>query len=158
MRYAAGVLAAAIATPVPAASAASAQATRVEAIRAHLFYERTGVLSDDLIANEPALFNVIIGGGDVKEPANAVVIAIVLGGRKDSYDDDTAVTVTVTAKGRDGKIRQLAKRSIKGLLFGAEGRLVKPIFIEDGVCAPMTVTAAAKAGSRSVTIPFMCGE
>lgn len=158
MRYAARILAAAIATPVLTASAAFAQATRVEAIRAHLFYERTGTLSDDLVTTSPALFNVTIGAGDVKEPANAVVVAVVLAGRNDSYDEDTAVTVTVTAKGRDGKVRQLAKRSIKGLLFGAEGRVVKPIFVDDGTCAPMTVTAATKAGGRSVTIPFMCGE
>ena len=70
---------------------AAAQSAQVESIRAQLFKESAGTLSDDIIANNPGLWNVIIG----TYQANSVLISVVVSGKPDSYDKKGTVLVTI---------------------------------------------------------------
>lgn len=141
---------------VALASPAAAQAVRIDEIRAHVFYNRSGTLSDDIIKTKPALFNIIIGAGDgLKETADSVLIVIALKGPPSGFDERETITVTVT----DEKARKkVVERKFNGFLFDDKGRLVKPIFLENKVCAPLRIVAKGKGGEKAVTIPFMCGE
>ena len=130
---------------------AAAQSVRVESIRAQLFKEADGTLSDDIIANNPGLWNVIIG----TYQANSVLISVVVSGKPDSYDTKGAVQVTVID---DETGKRITQRRFTGLLFGNDGRVTKPILVNDHNCSRMRVVARTKAGEKSATIPFKCGE
>jgi len=134
---------------------AAAQAVRIDEIRAHVFYNRSGTLSDDILKTKPALFNIMIGAGDLKETADAVLIAVALKGPPSGFDQSETITVTITDEKAKKKI---VERKFNGFLFDDKGRLVKPIFLENKVCAPLRVVAKGKGGEKAVTIPFMCGE
>jgi len=66
--------------PVPAALADTDDGIRLGALRAHLYYERSGFLSDDLIARDPPFvgWNTVIGAGDALEPADNILVVVVL--------------------------------------------------------------------------------
>jgi hypothetical protein len=138
------------------APAAMAQAPKVGDIRVHLFYERSGTLSEDITKSKPALFNIIIASGDeLKEPANSFIAAVAITGKPSGFDDSDPVIVTVT----DEKTRKkIVERRFNAFLFDDKGRVVKPVFVEDKVCAPVRIVARNKAGTKSVVIPFRCGE
>jgi hypothetical protein len=130
---------------------AAAQETRVESIRAQLFNERTGTLSDDITTGSIGLWNVIIG----ENQASSVLISVVLVGRPEHYDDTGTLVVTVYDDETKKRIKQ---RRFVGFLFDKEGRLFKPLLVDENNCSRMRVVARTKTGEKSVTIPFKCEE
>jgi hypothetical protein len=136
---------------------ALAQNATVESISVQLFYEYDGTLSDDLTKRqELALWNTMIGEGDAKQPANSFLVTVTVKGAPESFDKAAVLAVTVTGDKRKNKV---AEKVFSGILFGSEGRVVKPLFVHDWVCAPVTVTAKLKSGSsKSFNLPFRCGE
>lgn len=130
---------------------AAAQQSRVESIRVHLFKENTGTLSDDIVTNNPGLWNVIIGDNQ----AESFLVSVVISGKPDSYDDKGIAVVSVFD---DDKKKLVAKRSFRGFLFGKDGRTYKPIFIEHLTCSRVRIVARTPAGEKSETVTFRCGE
>ena len=144
----AGLLTAAFCTfAVPVA----AQSVQVDSIRAQLFKEGDGTLSEDIIANNPGLWNVIIG----TYQANSVLISVVISGRPDSYDKKGTVLITIIDE-EDGK--RITQRRFTGFLFGKDGRVTKPILIDDHNCSRILIVARTPSAVKTVTIPFKCGE
>ena len=133
------------------AGQAAAQQVQIEGIRAQLFKESDGTLSDDIVANNPGLWNVIIG----TYQANSVLISVVISGRPDSYDKKGSVLVTVIDE-EDKK--RIVQRRFSGFLFGKDGRTVKPILVDDHNCSRMRVVARTATGIKTEIIPFKCGE
>lgn len=136
---------------------ALAQSATVESIGVQLFYEYSGTLSDDLAKRkELSLWNTMIGEGDAKQPANSFLVTVTVKGAPETFDKAAALTVTVTGDKRKNKV---AEKVFKGILFGSEGRVVKPLFVHDWVCVPLTITAKLKSGSsKTFNLPFQCGE
>lgn len=136
---------------------ASAQDATVESIGVQLFYEYNGTFSDDLAKRkELSLWNTMIGEGDAKQPANSFLVTVTVKGAPETFDKAAALTVTVTGDKRKNKV---AEKVFKGILFGSEGRVVKPLFVHDWICAPLTITAKLKSGSSKIfKLPFRCGE
>jgi hypothetical protein len=134
----------------------SAQTVEVADIRVQLFYEDSGQLSaDDLTKRKDlALWNTIIGAGDAGGPARSFLVSIVLRSTPSSFLKREAV-VTVTD---DKKKTKVMERHFRGLLFGKDGQLVKPILVENQTCSPTTIRAVIGARTKSVTLPFECGE
>jgi hypothetical protein len=133
-----------------------AQAVHVEDIRVQLFYERSGVLSEDFAKTKDASFwNTIIGEGSAKEPANSFLVSVVLRGKADSIVHSESVVVTVYDESKKTKVLE---RRFGDLLFGVDGRLVKPVFIENRTCAPIRISARTNANTKTITVPFKCGE
>ena len=130
---------------------AAAQQSQVESIRVHLFKENTGTLSDDIVTNNPGLWNVIIGDNQ----AESFLVSVVISGKPDSYDDKRIVVVSVFD---DDKKKLVAKRSFRGFLFGKEGRTYKAMFIEHLTCSRVRIVARTRAGEKSETVTFRCGE
>jgi hypothetical protein len=129
----------------------------IDAISAHLFYERSGSFSDNIAS--PAQFhgwNTIIGEGDAREPANDILIKIYLsaGENKQTF---TKVPLIVDVKDRKtGK--KIVRRSFQNLLFGYDGKLVKASWLPDVTCAELQIEASVGASRRIVTADFKCGE
>jgi hypothetical protein len=130
---------------------AAAQQSQVESIRVHLFKENTGTLSDDIVTNNPGLWNVIIGDNQ----ANSFLVSVVISGKPDSYDRDGRVVVSVYD---DDAKKLVVKRSSRGFLFGKDGRIYKPIFVENLTCSRVRIVARMRAGEKSETVTFRCGE
>ena len=130
---------------------AVAQPAQVESIRVHLFKENTGTLSDDIVTNNPGLWNVIIGDNQ----ANSFLVSIVISGKPDSYDKNGAVVVSVFD---DDTKRRVVKRSFRGFLFGKSGRTYKPILVDNLTCSRVRIVARSQAGEKSETVTFKCGE
>jgi hypothetical protein len=134
--------------PAPAA----AQVAEVEAIRVQLFHERSGKLSDDVIATGEGFWNVIIG----EDPSQAFLISVVVRGKPETFDKAGFVTISVFD---DKSGKKLTERTYRGgLLFGTEGRVIKPLMVYDQNCTPVRITARGKAGAKTVKVPFRCGE
>ena len=141
------------------AHTAAAQTTTVEDVRVHLFYERSGKLSEDITKRqEIALLNTTIGGGDVEEPADSFLVAAVLHGKPKGFDGATSLTITVTTDNK--RKMKIAERTFSGgILFGPEGQVVKAMMVHNRVCLPLVVTAKLKSGSsKTFNLPFRCGE
>lgn len=134
-----------------------AQTATVEHIGVQLFYEYDGTLSDDLAKRKDLrLRNTMTGEGAAKQPANSFLVAVTVKGAPEAFDKAAALTVTVTGDKRKNKV---AEKVFNGILFGSEGRVVKPVFVHDWVCAPLSITAKLKSGSsKTFKLPFQCGE
>ena len=100
----------------------------------------------------------MIGEGQAKQPANSFLVAVAVKGQPETFDNDAALTVTVGSNDkRKSKVAEKAFGS--GILFGPEGRVVKAIFVNDRVCAPLTVIAKLRSGaSKSFNLPFKCAD
>lgn len=151
-------LALALSSPACAGSAQAqgSKAVKIDQIRAHLFYERSGRLSKNIAP--PASFggfNTMIGEGDAEEPAQDVLIVVELSGPKDELVQ-RPLTITVSHPG--GK-RPPSKREFKdGLLFGESGKVAKAMYAENATCSPMRVAASMGASTKQIAIDFKCGE
>ena len=97
------------------------------------------------------MWNVIIG----TYQANSVLISVVISGKPDSYDKKGTVLVTIID---DENKKRIVQRRFTGFLFGKDGRVTKPILVDDHNCSRMRVVARTRAGVRTEIIPFKCGE
>ena len=130
---------------------AAAQQSQVESIRVHLFKENTGTLSDDIVTNNPGLWNVIIGDNQ----ANSFLVSVVISGKPDTYDRDGTVIVSVFD---DETKRRVVRRSFRGFLFGKDGRTYKPVLVDHLTCSRVRIVARTRVGEKSETVTFKCGE
>ena len=139
------------------ASPATDDGVALVGLRAQLYYERSGTLSDDVIAHDPPLsfWNTVIGGGEADEPAdNLLVSAVLTNPGEEAWLDEN---VTVRVSGNKG--RKIAERTFKGLLLDAKGTLHLPLWLYDAGClGPITITATFRKQAVSEELQLMCGE
>lgn len=141
--------------PALAAAPKAALQPKIEAVRAQLFYEKTGVLSPNVAppANF-AVFNAMIAEGDAKEPANDVLVSVALSVPGDEANVDTPLELKITGKG--GKV--ITRRVFRSLFFKG-GKSVKAMFAPDAVCiGKAKIEASIGSESRAVNVEFNCGE
>ena len=138
------------------ALAAPDDGVRIAAVRAHLFYQHTGVLSEDLIARKPHFngWNSAIGEGDAKEPAeNLLVVATLVNPGDEAYLNEK-VTLRVTDE-MDGEVKV---REFNGLLLPPKGTLQLPMWLDDAACiGPVTISATFRAKTVAGTLQLLCG-
>lgn len=141
---------------LPHHAQAQSKTAKIEAIRAYLFYERSGRLSKNIAP--PASFsgfNTMIGEGDAEEPAEDILIAVELSGPKDEY---LKQPLTISVSYPTGK-RAGSKREFRdGILFGEGGKVTKAVYAENATCSPLRVAATVGRSAKSITIDFKCGE
>jgi len=139
------------------ALAAPDDGVRISAVRAHLYYQHTGALSEDLIAREHHFngWNTVIGEGDAKEPAeNLLVVAMLVNPGPEAYLAEK-LTIRVTDE-MDGEVQE---RVFDGLLLGEKSSLHLPMWLNDSTClGPIKVTATFRKQAVSAPLQLMCGE
>jgi hypothetical protein len=127
----------------------------IQGIKAFLYHEQTGTLSEDILV-PPAreLFNVIIGSN----PSHAAMVVVELAGEAGSYDPFRKVALTVTGK----KGRVILKQSISLGIFSAEGKYLVAFWIYETGCEALSlsakVTGQSPTAKTNATIDFLCGE
>ncbi len=149
------VLAFMFALPIPTASAQVA----VSDIRLQLFKERSGTLSENIAGSKQTFVNTPSGGGDAGEPAEAILVTLVITGPKNSKSSDKVArdlaSITVTQTAKTGP-RVLLKRAYGGFQFGEDGRSHKAFLLENATCAPLEVDVRLGRSRKTVSIPFSC--
>ncbi len=141
-----------IASGAETKSAATVTLTGVEA---RLFYEGTGVLSENIAS--PATFhawNSAIGEGDARQPANDLVVTAALA----STPAEATVKGPLVISVINEKGRPIAKRKFKTVFF-KDGKAAKALFVPDAVCiGKVTIKAVFGAQQRVANVELNCGE
>mgnify|MGYP003393692839 CR=1 FL=1 len=142
------------------ASGAVAQVAVAE-IRAQLFLERSGRLSDNLVGAGKTLRNTVTGEGEAGEPADAVLVTLVFTGAKNTKSSDKIArdlaSVTVKQKTKTGEKIALS-RVYGGFLFGESGRIHKAFLLDNATCAPLDIEVKVGRSAKTAKIDFTCGE
>ena len=155
MKFAAMLSAALVAV----SAAAAAEAPKIAAIRAQLYYEGTGKFSDDVLASgENTLWNTIIGEGGAGAPSNFTLVTVEVTGKDVPQG---AVKVQITARGYKRKI--VGQRTSEVSIYDEKTKFIAPLFLYDTGCDEIEISAKLigkgvdKATVKKV-IPFKCGE
>ena len=139
---------------------ASAQVA-VDDVRLQLFKERSGTLSENIVGSRKSFVNTTSGGGDAGEPAEAVLVTLVLTGPKNSKSSDKIArdiaSVTVTQAAKTGS-RVLLKRAFGGFQFGDDGKSHKVFMLDNATCAPFEVDVRLGRTRKTVKVDFRCDE
>jgi len=156
VRFGLAALLLALVLPAPAVAAAESDGVKLEAVRAQLYYQRTGVLSEDLIVRKPRFhgWNTAEGEGDAKEPSDyLLVVANLVNPGAEAYVSDK-VTLRIT----DEIDAELRVKHFSGLLISEKGSVQLPLWIEEAGClGTVTVTATFREQSVSGTVDLLCG-
>ncbi len=138
--------------------AASAQANegnpRITDITAHMFYEQSGDLSED-ITDDPEFegWNIVIGEGSAGENVNDVMVMVLVEADEEVYAE-SVLSITVRA-GDENEL--VAQREIDGLLL--DKTTYRAIMIDDAGCmGKITIEAKFGKSERSENITLNCGE
>jgi hypothetical protein len=143
---------------VLAATPAFAQEIRIADLRAHLYLERTGKLSDDVLAlQRPNLTDIPRGEGVFGEPANTVVINVGLAGAPNTQPRHASAIVNIITTNRTGQ-RKTETRPLMGFVFGPDGRLNRPIVLDNITCSKVEVEVKTRGGVRRAALDFTCTE
>lgn len=130
-------------------------APSITGIKAQLFHDNKGTLSEDFLAKpDQELFNVIIG----ENASNATLVTVEVSGKNLPQQ---AYRVEVVATGDKGKV--VARTSREIAIYDAKTKFYAPLLIDDTGCRPIKVTAklmgkGVKAKPMTKTLDFVCGE
>ena len=114
----------------------------ITGIRMQAFLERSGRWSDDLAAQKKPFKNLPQAGGDLAEPANAILVTLVFSGPKNGEGSRSIARdlAQVNVKQSAGDVtKTLLYRVFGGLSFGADGQTHKTFMLDDATCAPLEV-------------------
>jgi hypothetical protein len=153
-----GMLSLALAGITCLAHAEDIAAPRITAIRAQLYYEENGSLSDDILARDFALWNTIIGEGDAASASNFTLVTVeISGAHVPSGTLSAEISATV-----DGNI-VLEKRQIPVALYDDKTKFYAPLWLYGTGCQAVHISArltdnGVETSVDRKTIPFECGE
>ncbi len=158
MKFLSTLLAAVVAAAA-VSTAFAAEAPKIAAIRAQLYFEGSGRFSDDILASgENTLWNTIIGEGGAGAPSNFTLVTVEVQGKDVAIG---AVKVQITARGYKRKI--VGQRTIDVSLYDEKTKFFAPLWLYDTGCDEIEISArliGKGLANRTVkkTIPFKCGE
>ncbi len=140
---------------VPGAlSAAAPPPAHIGQIKAQLFYEATGRLSKDLLAQpDLSLWNVIITGS-VEEMANDLLVTVDV---TTKGQQNLVTPLRITATGAKGRV--IADRRFTGMLSSEAGHVWKAMLLRDIGCeGRVTITVSLGKERKTRQLDFHCGE
>jgi hypothetical protein len=85
---------------------------RITEMKAYLFLENSGRLSDNILGQKVAFTNVSTGGGAAKEPASNILLEFVFAGDRNTAPKFATALVNVTQSGKEGRKSRTAARCI----------------------------------------------
>ncbi len=139
-------------------SAVGAQAAdlKIVDVKAYVFLEHAGKLSDDLVG-APALVDAPRGGAPEGDTATGVMLDFMFEGDKNFSPKYATATVDLTQTGRMDQ-QVVTHKAFTGFVFGADGIEHKAIFLENATCAPLVVAVHAGKTQKQVKLDFSCTE
>ena len=124
-------------------------------IKARLWYEGTGRLSDDVLSEGFVLWNTIIGEGGAEEPASDVLVAV----KVSSQDGEQFVTIPLVVElvSEDGQVIQ--SQTTDALLTSQQGDSVQAFLFKDATClGEIQIRATLGPQVHNEPVVFACGE
>lgn len=149
------ILALALAAPAAAGQGGTPRDAdfRIADIQVRLLYEASGRPSGDISADPDfAAWNLPIGEGSAKEPANDLLVTVVVAG---PGEHNATAPLVITARNAKGKT--LATRRISAPLLGSTTHRSLALY-EVGCAGTLTLTATLGKARRTETIDLACGE
>jgi hypothetical protein len=138
-----------------AAQPAMAAELKITDIKAYLYLEHAGKLSDNIVG-APPFENVAKGGGADHDPATAILFDLTFAGDKNASPKYATATVDVTQSSRSGQI--VTHKAFTNFIFGADGIQHKVFLVENGTCMPIVVDVRANKTAKNVRLDFQCKE
>lgn len=127
----------------------------VAGIKAQLWYEHTGRLSDDILTGDFMLWNTLIGEGGAEEPASDVLISV----KVSSSEGERFVNVPLVVELIDEDGVVLESQTASSLLTSQQGDSVQAFLFKDRTCAgDIQIRATLGAEVLSEPVVFACGE
>jgi len=131
---------------------ASAGDPAIDKIEAKLFLTNTATLSDNVAADDVALWNICCGGGESGSADDVLVIVTV----KADPGASVEVPLKIEIHGADGKV--VASRNSEGIQVGETGLWSQAVYVQDTTCNALTIKATLGAAIRTTAVSFRCGE
>ncbi len=151
----ASVAAALVALATPAGAAPAVPDVKVVDVKAYVYLERAGRLSENMIG-APALVDAPRGGAPGGDTATAVLLDIVFQGDKAAAPaKGVPATVDITQTARSGA-RLQTHRAFANFAFGPDGLAHKAVFLEGATCMPLEVNVRAGKTTKSARLDFSC--
>jgi len=148
-------IAAGVATLTLAANAGAAELKIVD-VKAYVFLERAGKLSDDIVGG-PALIDAPRGGAPGGDTATGVMLDFTFEGARNFAPKYATATVDLTQM-KSGGPPLVTHKAFTGFRFGDDGVEHKAIFLENATCAPLTIVVHAGKTEKETQLDFSCTE
>ena len=128
-------------------------AAKISDIKVRMFLQHSGEFSPALKGNE-ALWNTVIGEGDIAEPSNAALVDVVIVENIPS-NKQQFVKLIVKSK-RNGKILVIRQERVG--LFNSSGETHIGFWLSAIGCEEIDISASINEQVKKISIPFRCGE
>ncbi|HYA72001.1 MAG TPA: hypothetical protein VEF36_02475 [Roseiarcus sp.] len=129
---------------------------RIADVKAYLFLERAGKLSEDVVG-APPFVNLPKGGGPDHETATGILVDLTFSGDKNSAPKYATATVDIVQSGRAGQ-RIVTHKAFTNFIFGADGVEHKAFFLEGATCMPLAIEVRAGKSEKTAKLDFQCKE
>jgi hypothetical protein len=136
--------------------AGSAQAAdlKIVDVKAYVFLERAGKLSEDIIG-APALVDAPMGGAPGGDTATGVMLDFVFSGSPNFAPKYATATVDLTQTNQVGQ-QLVTHKAFTGFRFGDDGLEHKAIYLENATCAPLVIKVRAGKTEKQTQLDFSC--
>ncbi len=138
----------AIATPAMAAE------LKIVDIKAYLFLQQAGRLSDD-IAGGPPLVDAPRGGAPGGDTATGLLIDFVFEGDKNAAPKYATATVDLTQTNHAGQ-KIVTHRAFANFVFGPDGVEHRAIYLDGATCMPLSIAVHAGKTNKAAQLDFEC--
>ncbi len=136
--------------------AGSAQAAdlKIVDVKAYVFLERAGKLSDDIVGGPP-LVDAPKGGAPGGDTATGVLLDFVFSGDPNFAPKYAVATIDLTQTNQTGQ-QLVTHKAFTGFRFGDDGLEHKAIYLENATCAPLLIKVRAGKSEKQTQIDFSC--
>lgn len=139
-----------------ASSNAAAAELKIVDVKASLFWEHAGKLSDNIVG-APIFDNLAKGGGPDNETATAILFDLTFAGDKNAAPKYATATVDISQSSRTGQ-QIVTHKAFTNFMFGADGIQHKAFLVENATCMPLTLDVRAGKTAKNVRLDFQCKE
>jgi hypothetical protein len=149
----------AVAAVASLALAGGAQAAdlKIVDVKAYLFLEHAGKLSDDLVSSGESLIDTPKGGAPGGDTATGLLLDFTFEGDKNASPKYATAIVDLTQTGHSGQ-RVVTHKAFTNFIFGPDGIEHKAVFLEAATCMPLAIQVHAGKTEKSAKIDFQCTE
>lgn len=140
------------------AGAAPAAELKIADIKAYVFLEHAGKLSDDdLASGGQGLIDAPRGGALGGDTATGILIDFTFEGDKNASPKYATATVDLTQTGHAGQ-QVVTHKAFTNFIFGPDGVEHKAVFLENATCMPLAIQVHAGKTQKTAQLAFTCTE
>ncbi len=138
------------------AAGAGAAELKIIDVKAYVFLEHEGKLSDNLVG-APALVDAPRGGAPDSDTATGLLLDFTFQGDKNFSPKYATATVDMIETGHAGH-EVVTHKAFTNFIFGADGVEHKAVFLEIATCAPLAVKVHTGRTEKQIKLDFSCTE